>query len=216
MSEGAKRSFEIRQDIFCGPPRASISPRNALCTINLTLIPTTMPPSISPVSSPSLLSPQPLRRSIQHTQIRHATLIPRPHRPYTFTQLVTLSDGSSYFHRTTSPIPVYKSTKDIRNAPRWNPRNSKLAAVEEDEAGRLAAFRSRFGGAFDAASSAALKDTDVNEEMKGTQGANSGKVEEKGRAGRTERGVRDALSELEDEEIKVWPFLPFPFFLCVL
>lgn len=82
-------------------------------------------------------------------QTRNATLLKRPRRPYTFTQLVTLSDGSSYLHRTTSPQPVYRTTKDIRNSLLWNPTNSALRNVEEDEAGRLAAFRSRFGGNYE-------------------------------------------------------------------
>jgi hypothetical protein len=82
-------------------------------------------------------------------QIRHATLLRRPKRPYTFTQLITLSDGSSFTVRTTSPEPVYKSAKDIRNNPLWNPSSQKLLNVEEDEAGRLAAFRAKFGRGWD-------------------------------------------------------------------
>ncbi|KAF2704255.1 hypothetical protein K504DRAFT_161478 [Pleomassaria siparia CBS 279.74] len=93
------------------------------------------------------ISPQVSR----HThQVRHATLLRRPKRPYTFTQLVTLSDGSSFLHRTTSPSPVYKSTKDQRNTPLWNPSSQKLLNVEEDEAGKLAAFRAKFGRGWDA------------------------------------------------------------------
>ncbi|KAI9736958.1 MAG: hypothetical protein M1834_000547 [Cirrosporium novae-zelandiae] len=83
-------------------------------------------------------------------QCRHATLIPRPKRPYTFTQLVTLSDGSSFTHRTTSPQAVYKSTRDTYNAPLWNPSSQKLMNIEEDEAGKLAAFRNKFGRGWDA------------------------------------------------------------------
>lgn len=85
-----------------------------------------------------------------HTQIRHASLLRRPHRPYTFTQLITLSDGSSYLSRTTSPAPVYKSTKDTRNHPLWQPTLASLRNVEEDEAGRLKAFRDKFGRGWDA------------------------------------------------------------------
>jgi hypothetical protein len=84
------------------------------------------------------------------TQTRNATLIRRPKRPYTFTQLVTLTDGSTFLHRTTSPLPVYKATKDTRNSPLWNPSSEKLANVEEDEAGKLRAFRERFGRGWDA------------------------------------------------------------------
>ncbi|KAJ5504001.1 hypothetical protein N7463_006875 [Penicillium fimorum] len=84
------------------------------------------------------------------SQCRHATLLRRPKRPYTFTQLITLSDGSTFTHRTTSPAPIYRSTRDTRNSLLWNPSSSKLMNVEEDEAGRLAAFRARFGRSFDA------------------------------------------------------------------
>ncbi|KAJ4291132.1 hypothetical protein N0V90_010330 [Kalmusia sp. IMI 367209] len=85
-----------------------------------------------------------------NTQVRHATLLRRPKRPYTFTQLVTLSDGSTFVQRTTSPVPVYKATKDTRNSPLWQPSSQKLLNVEEDEAGKLAAFRAKFGRGWDA------------------------------------------------------------------
>ncbi|KAI9886706.1 MAG: hypothetical protein M1823_001482, partial [Watsoniomyces obsoletus] len=52
--------------------------------------------------------------------------------------------------RTTSPLPVYKSLKDTRNHPLWNPSSQSLANLEEDEAGRLRAFRKRFGRGWDA------------------------------------------------------------------
>ncbi|KAF2121887.1 hypothetical protein BDV96DRAFT_593844 [Lophiotrema nucula] len=110
----------------------------------------------SPIPSPSAL--RILRRaatsafhpSTRTTQVRHATLLRRPKRPYTFTQLVTLSDGSTFLHRTTSPVPVYKCTKDQRNTPLWNPSSQKLLNVEEDEAGKLKAFRDKFGRGWDA------------------------------------------------------------------
>ncbi|KAI1933164.1 hypothetical protein LOZ58_004459 [Ophidiomyces ophidiicola] len=86
------------------------------------------------------------------SQCRHATLLRRPKRPYTFTQLITLSDGSTFTHRTTSPQSVYRSLRDTRNAPLWNPSSDRLLNVEEDEAGKLRAFRSRFGRVWDAAS----------------------------------------------------------------
>lgn len=91
-----------------------------------------------------------LRYLVTHQQVRHASLIRRPKRPYTFTQLVTLSDGSSYLQRTTSPEAVYTSTKDARNSAMWNPSNFKLTNVEEDEAGKLRRFRERFGRGWDA------------------------------------------------------------------
>ena len=94
------------------------------------------------------LSSRPLTQSTQ--QIRYASLLRRPRRPYTFTQLITLSDGSAFLTRTTSPLPILRSTKDIRNHPLWNPSSQKLLNVEEDEAGRLRAFRGRFGRGWDA------------------------------------------------------------------
>ncbi|EEP75769.1 conserved hypothetical protein [Uncinocarpus reesii 1704] len=91
------------------------------------------------------------------SQCRHATLLRRPKRPYTFTQLITLSDGSTFTHRTTSPQAVYRSTRDTRNAPMWNPSSERLLNVEEDEAGRLKAFRSRFGRGWDATNTVSME-----------------------------------------------------------
>lgn len=105
---------------------------------------------LRPTSSPTLCLRRP---TASQQQIRQASLLRRPKRPYTFTQLLTLSDGSTFTHRTTSPIPIYRSTKDTRNAPLWNPSSQKLLNVEEDEAGRLRAFRTRFGRGWDAAES---------------------------------------------------------------
>ncbi|KAF2237396.1 hypothetical protein EV356DRAFT_574184 [Viridothelium virens] len=101
---------------------------------------------------------------VHHTQVRHATLLKRPKRPYTFTQLVTLSDGSTFIHRTTSPISVCKSAKDIRNSALWHPSSQKLLNVEEDEAGRLRAFRERFGRGWDAEAVAENEDVREGEE----------------------------------------------------
>ncbi|KAJ6090105.1 hypothetical protein N7486_008920 [Penicillium sp. IBT 16267x] len=108
--------------------------------------------------SSQITSTQSKTTSFICSQCRHATLLRRPKRPYTFTQLVTLSDGSAFTHRTTSPVPVYRSARDTRNSLLWNPSSSKLMNVEDDEAGRLAAFRSRFGRSFDASAPAAEVD----------------------------------------------------------
>ncbi|KAK8243641.1 hypothetical protein HDK90DRAFT_462564 [Phyllosticta capitalensis] len=104
-------------------------------------------------------APRPVAQSftLSKTQVRHATLIKRPKRPYQFTQVVTLSDGSTFMHRTTSPEPLYKSTKDIKNSLLWNPSSQKLANAEDDLAGRLRSFRNRFGRGWD--SEAAKKTT---------------------------------------------------------
>ena len=61
--------------------------------------------------------------------------------------------------RTTSPLPVYRSTRDTRNSILWNPSSKDIANVEEDEAGRLAGFRARYGRGFDTKKEAA--DVDV-------------------------------------------------------
>ena len=106
---------------------------------------TTAPP-------PSILS------AVSPQQLRHATLIHRPRRPYTFTQLIQLSDGSSYTARTTSPQPLYRSARDTRNTLLWQPSEKSLRNVELDEAGRLAAFRERFGRGFDAAQKGPAED----------------------------------------------------------
>lgn len=83
-------------------------------------------------------------------QVRQASLLRRPHRPYTFTQLIQQSDGSTYTQRTTSPAPLYRSTKDTRNHIMWQPSMASLHNLEEDEAGRLKAFREKFGRGWDA------------------------------------------------------------------
>jgi hypothetical protein len=115
---------------------------------------TTKENKMPPTTTMSLLTPLRPRcascLSKTPQQTRHASLLRRPKRPYTFTQLTTLSDGSTYLSRTTAPTPIYKSTKDTKNNPLWNPSSQKLANVEEDEAGRLRAFRSKFGRGWDA------------------------------------------------------------------
>ncbi|KAK4181476.1 hypothetical protein QBC36DRAFT_317673 [Triangularia setosa] len=103
----------------------------------------------STVSSPSA---SPL---LPQTQLRHATFIPRHRRPYKFTQLVQLSDGSTYTVRTTSPVAFHKSAKDTRNHILWQPTDRSLRNVEVDEAGKLAAFRERYGRGWDAEEPAA-------------------------------------------------------------
>ncbi|THW88067.1 hypothetical protein D6D15_06245 [Aureobasidium pullulans] len=106
-----------------------------------------------------------LRIASSSTQkVRHASLMRRPKRPYTFTQLVTLSDGSTFVQRTTSPQPVYRSTKDVRNNPLWNPSSQKLLNIEEDEAGRLKRFRGRFGRGWDAEAVAGAEEVRDGEE----------------------------------------------------
>ncbi|KAL2152355.1 hypothetical protein VTH82DRAFT_5539 [Thermothelomyces myriococcoides] len=51
--------------------------------------------------------------------------------------------------RTTSPLALYKSAKDSRNHILWQPSEKSLRNVEVDEAGKLAAFRERYGTSWD-------------------------------------------------------------------
>lgn len=80
---------------------------------------------------------------------RTATLLRRPKRPALKEQIVILSDGSAYKQLTTSPVGVIRSLKDSRNQPLWNPSMKELQNVEKDEAGKLKAFRDRFGGLYE-------------------------------------------------------------------
>jgi len=114
------------------------------------LSPHSRPMSVAASTRPALCRSLPCRHNLHFHQLRHASLLRRPKRPYTFTQLITLSDGSTFLHRTTSPQPIYRSTKDTKNSPLWNPSSQKLMNIEEDEAGRLRRFRRRFGRGFDA------------------------------------------------------------------
>ncbi|PHH60991.1 hypothetical protein CDD81_957 [Ophiocordyceps australis] len=100
--------------------------------------------------SSSRIIPSSLPRiTVFKTSLRHATIIPRARRPYTFTQLVRLSDGSTYTVRTTSPLPLYRSIKDTCNTVLWQPSDYAMRNIEQDDAGKLAMFRQRFGRGFD-------------------------------------------------------------------
>ncbi|PYH84499.1 putative 50S ribosomal protein L36 [Aspergillus uvarum CBS 121591] len=112
------------------------------------------------------------------SQCRHATLLRRPKRPYQFTQLITMSDGSTFTHRTSSPLPIYRSTRDTRNSVMWNPSSSRLASLEKDEAGRLAAFRAKFGRGFDTNAVAAVSEADKKAEAEAAQAAQAEAEEE--------------------------------------
>jgi hypothetical protein len=70
--------------------------------------------------------------------------------------------------RTTSPLPIYRAAKDTRNTLLWQPSERSLKNVELDEAGRLAAFRERFGRAYDSATAKEGKEgEEVAEETDG-------------------------------------------------
>ena len=113
---------------------------------------TTTPPSTTAATT------TPARTPFSLTTTRSANIIRRPRRPYSFTQIIQLSDGSTYTHRTTSPQALYRSTKDTRNHALWQPNDASLRNVEVDEAGKLAAFRGRFGRGWDAEAKADEED----------------------------------------------------------
>ena len=97
--------------------------------------------------------------------------------------------------RTTSPLPVYRSTRDTRNAPLWNPSSKDLLNVEDDEAGRLAGFRARFGRVFDVG-----KEPTASTETAGNVAASSLKAEEEERV--EDAGLEDnGFAEEEDANL---------------
>ncbi|KAL4881593.1 hypothetical protein BJY04DRAFT_188404 [Aspergillus karnatakaensis] len=135
------------------------------------------------------------------TQCRHATLLRRPKRPYTFTQLITLSDGSTFTHRTSSPLPVYRSTRDTRNSIVWNPSSSKLMNLEDDEAGRLAAFRAKYGRGFDVSSAKSEGEADE----KGLSEAEREQAQAQREAEEEDDNMLDLISSFGQNEAPVGP-----------
>ncbi|ROW08919.1 hypothetical protein VMCG_02736 [Cytospora schulzeri] len=136
--------------------------------------------------------------SISHQQVRHATEIVRPKRPYTFTQVVQLSDGSTYTTRSTSPLPVYRSTKDTRNHLTWQPSEVSLKNVEVDEAGKLASFRGRFGTQYDLGEDPA--EADVAAAVVVKKDGKAGKAGKDGKDGKAEAEAAAAEAEAERKE----------------
>ncbi|KAK7755146.1 hypothetical protein SLS62_002961 [Diatrype stigma] len=141
-------------------------------------------------------------RAFSQTPARHADIIRRPRRPYQFTQLVQLSDGSTYTQRTSSPLALYRSTKDTRNHILWQPSEKSLRNVEVDEAGKLAAFRGRFGTGWDADAKPAAGEGDgAGAEGEDGEAGEGGKVQEKSRT-ETEGGRWDRKGRLAERREK--------------
>ncbi|KAL1836232.1 hypothetical protein VTK73DRAFT_5126 [Phialemonium thermophilum] len=126
--------------------------------------PITAPPSSKTATPTSIYAPAATAFSCRQ-QLRHATYVLRPRRPYQFTQLVQLSDGSTFTVRTTSPAPLYRSSKDTRNHLLWQPSEKSLRNVEVDDAGKLAAFRARFGHGWDLAAPSAEEDEEGGQQV---------------------------------------------------
>lgn len=178
--------------------RPSLAPSGAAGSC--LLAPTTSSPytpRAATQSAPSQQSLLPLLPQHFH-QVRHATFVLRSRRPYQFTQLVQLSDGSTYTVRTTSPVGLYRSARDSRNSVLWQPSNKTLRNVEVDEAGKLAAFRERYGTSWDLEAPA------------GAAGAAGEAGEEGGEAvAAAADGKKAAAAAKEDKEAAAAPEDPF-------
>lgn len=161
-----------------------------------TLLPRTLPRSTSSTilssstSRPTLIASN-ARIQPPTQQVRHATEIVRPKKPFTWTQVVQLSDGSTYTTRTTSPLSLYRSSKDTRNHLKWQPTESSLQNVEVDEAGKLASFRGRFGAGYDLPVQASEKTEGEDTGSKKAAAGKKGKKEE-------EEVVVEEVQEEED------------------
>lgn len=158
-------------------------------------------PNLRVSSPPSIFSPARPGPFICQS-CRNARLLKRPKRPYTFTQLITLSDGSAFTVRTTSPVPVYRSTKDMRNTLLWNPSSRDLMNVEEDDAGRLAAFRARFGRAYDTTKPPSAVEEVVPESTEGVSESTGGAPKPDAFGATEDIGMDDnGFAEEEDQSI---------------
>lgn len=69
------------------------------------------------------------------------------------------------------PQGLLKSTKDSRNHVIWQPSDKSLRNVEVDEAGKLAAFRERFGRGWDLDSGSPAANAAAAEEEAATKAA---------------------------------------------
>lgn len=89
-------------------------------------------------------------------------------------------------------MPLYRATRDTRNVPLWNPSSPKLVNFELDEAGRLAAFRAKFGRAWDANTS----DEDAGEQNDAAAGE---QPEQQQEDGAEEDNLLDLISSFGQE-----------------
>jgi hypothetical protein len=89
------------------------------------------------------------------------------------------------------PTALYKSNKDSRNHILWQPTEKSLKNVEVDEAGKLAAFRERFGRGWDTGDGAPAEGAE--EALKVAEGK---KVEAAAEAPVAKEDPFDSLSDL--------------------
>jgi hypothetical protein len=97
---------------------------------------------------PAAILPQVRQRQLQyaygksHISANVERRLPPPVVP-TFPQKVTLSDGSTFTHWTSSPRSVIRLTRDISNSPLWT-LSSVRSGQEDDASGRISRFRSKY------------------------------------------------------------------------
>ena len=111
---------------------------------------TTMNKLASSSTSPILV----LKRSVSsspygrtHVWRRRAPKLPNPVVPH-FPQRVTLADGSTFVHWTTSPRSAIRLTRDNTNNPLWNPwveaQGLSADSTDESASGRMGRFGRKF------------------------------------------------------------------------
>ncbi|KAK5995947.1 hypothetical protein PT974_04366 [Cladobotryum mycophilum] len=97
-------------------------------------------PALPAVLTPTRISASTTTTSLSPVHFQVRTQIPHP------------ALRRLYLHRPHDlPLPLYRAAKDTRNTLLWQPSEKSLRNVELDEAGKLAAFRERFGRGYDAA-----------------------------------------------------------------
>lgn len=103
---------------------------------------------------PAAVLPQQRQRQLQyaygksHVITKKSIRLPAPVIP-TFPQKVTLSDGSTFMHWTTSPRSSIRLTRDISNSPLWT-LSAARGGQEEDQSGRMSKFRQKHSGDYGA------------------------------------------------------------------
>jgi len=140
-----------------GPGASHREPRCLLCpnfrSLSLPRMPRRLPAAVLPqVRQRQLASPY----GKTHVTTLKPRRLPPPVVPL-FPQKVTLSDGSTFTHYTTSPRSSIRLTKDISNSPLWT--LSSQRAAEETLTGRIGRFKQKFEGVgtFDASAFAQLQ-----------------------------------------------------------
>ena len=72
------------------------------------------------------------------------------------------------------PTALYKSSKDSRNHILWQPSDKSLKNLESDEAGKLAAFRERFGRGWDVVESSSSEEESESSSATGAVAGGAG------------------------------------------